>query len=520
MERIAPLVFPILALQMIRAIQLVFLLACCGLSSAQQFELLYDYNNFSNEGSTIKATNNGYIITHPATDITEMRLTTLVSGFNFEGQLEWNVSLTDTSNLYTQLRPNFNIIPIPNQDTYFIASNYTIALPNHTVPCLMKYTSSGEALDTIYINAISAYSVKIVGGIYTQFGIYLIGNIDLYNPSTDLILIKCDTGGNYVWHQNFNQGLVSAPLFIADGGSGILVGGFYYETVNDQTNDYTKQFISRFRYNDGLRLWTSVYSVPQYACYGAVNTVNLPNSNFLFMGNTRAGGGRQPLLGEINRINGDTIWTRTYLHPDTTNWPHNFKRLSNGDYLVVGEAYYDVIPEGWFGVDNVAFMMRLDSGYNLLWKHIYYPEDYAQADWSNAYCRLNDFIENDDGSITALGMVFTYTGDGPQSGFVQDSYLIRVDSEGCNEVGIARLEQTNELNIYPNPANEQLNIQFPHIDKWQVSIYNMQGASVREESANQLLQYSVNIQELPSGIYTVLCKDHKGMVLSEKVVKQ
>jgi len=355
------------------------------------------------------------------------------------------------------------------------------------------------------------------GGVYTDYGIYLVGRSSTNHPDGEITLIKCDQDGNYEWHVFYSQGQLANILFIADCGTGIVVGGRYFQNAADYNNNYSKQFISRFRYNDGLRLWTSVYQVPEYESRGAVNAEVLPNGNYLFAGSKRSATGRQPMVGEINRINGDTLWTRVYLPTDSVYEPYNFKRLSSGEYILVGETRADVIPSfpGWGINDNLAFMMKLDSEYNLLWKRIYYPENYAQAVTSPAYCHLNDFVENDDGGITALGMVFTYTGIGPQSGFVQDSWLMRVDREGCLVSGcavdITEHENEKHLFVYPNPANEQLNIQFPHIDKWKVSIYNMQGALAKEEQYNQLLQYSMDVQELNEGVYILVCSDGENL---------
>lgn len=95
-----------------------------------------------------------------------------------------------------------------------------------------------------------------------------------------------------------------------------------------------------------------------------------------------------------------------------------------------------------------------------------------------------------------------------------------ISSPCCLVVGIDESVTNNKVETFPNPASDRLNIQFPYSEKWHVSIYNMQGALVKEEHANQLLPYSVDIQQLATGIYTILCKDEKGKTFVEKVVRQ
>jgi hypothetical protein len=239
----------------------------------------------------------------------------------------------------------------------------------------------------------------------------------------------------------------------------------------------------------------------------------------------------------LDATTGDTLWTRLYFDPylgydpnnlvnyNSQNRLHGFKKLETGGYIGVGECRHDIMLDSAMGpLDNAAFIMKLDDNFNLMWKRIYVPEGYDELEMSAALCRLNDFVENADGSITALGMVYMYTGTGPQGGYIQDSYMIRVDSLGCLipgcSVGITEFKDLTDLLVYPNPTSSNLTVQLPNNDNWTVRLYNMNGQLVSTEKVNQSSFIQLNIQNMNTGLYTVQAMNSAGRVYSEMVVKE
>jgi len=89
----------------------------------------------------------------------------------------------------------------------------------------------------------------------------------------------------------------------------------------------------------------------------------------------------------------------------------------------------------------------------------------------------------------------------------------------CYYIGIDEYTKS-QVEIFPNPASDIIKLQFSTADRWVIQLVNSQGQLVKEENTSGSLQCTMNLQGLPGGIYTVLCKDNKGTVLSEKVVKQ
>ena len=83
----------------------------------------------------------------------------------------------------------------------------------------------------------------------------------------------------------------------------------------------------------------------------------------------------------------------------------------------------------------------------------------------------------------------------------------------CSEMTVSDLN-SNVLSIYPNPANDVLNISLKNAEIQSVSISNLSGQIVSTtKSAN-----SVNISTLPTGVYVVKVLDNKGKTHVSKVV--
>jgi hypothetical protein len=225
----------------------------------------------------------------------------------------------------------------------------------------------------------------------------------------------------------------------------------------------------------------------------------------------------------LNSDTGDTLWTRVYFESEdydpnnlndfnSLNRIHGFKKLESGGFLGVGECRHEIISGAEDDpLDNAAFLMKLDDEYNLLWKRIYVPEGYAELEQSQAQCQLNDFVENDDGSITALGRVYMYTGSGPQGGYIQDSYLIRVDSMGCLitgcAVGIEEFESSDNMFVYPNPAIGPVTMLLPYIDNWNIDVFDAQGKLVHYQILQQNNKAELEIDRFLSGIYFLRAKN-------------
>jgi hypothetical protein len=112
-------------------------------------------------------------------------------------------------------------------------------------------------------------------------------------------------------------------------------------------------------------------------------------------------------------------------------------------------------------------------------------------------------------SFSAQEVCFTVT---LTNGCNQRDYC---DQEICFEVpdckagvnGTGTSYSSDAISIFPNPAQDQVNIQFPSQGKYDISILNTRGETVRHYTlgANAFTSYPFDVRELPDGVYIIRC---------------
>ncbi len=499
----------------------------------QQFELLYDHYGFSNDGGAISRVDSGFFTTHLAS-YPILGFTTLIAYFDDQGILLWDTSLTSSTEEFSQSNWNTNILDTQNEQEKWVIGNYASQGENGNLPFLQKFNVNGTAMELIILDTLATQSPYTYGGIVNDLGIFIMCRNSANNK---LMIIHCNSEGEYLEHYEYDTDLLFHAQCIVDVGDGFIVGGWNYANQTDANNNDAQQYIRKFSY-DGESQWTNTLAYGDNGNYGAVGIVALDNGNYLFGGTKLIDNiSTQPLIGELDATTGDTLWTKLFFDGEVEYDPnnlstfnsinrlHGFKKLADGGFLGVGECRHDIIPDSAFGpLDNAALMMKLDSEYNLLWKRIFVPEGYAELDASPAQCQLNDFVENEDGSITALGRVYMYTGSGPQGGYIQDSYIIRVDSFGCLidgcEVGMVEHETNQLLSVYPNPTAKAVTIEFPYFDDWRAAIFNANGQLVYQTQIENKIKTTIDLQGLPSGFYMLRCFSGHQADFTHAIIKQ
>jgi ribosomal protein L2 len=97
--------------------------------------------------------------------------------------------------------------------------------------------------------------------------------------------------------------------------------------------------------------------------------------------------------------------------------------------------------------------------------------------------------------------------------------LKQVDNNGnvtLSNIVILYAKQNNlDVMIYPNPAKNKINIQYPeNIKNHQIRLFNMFGQVMLETVAN-----TVDVSNLPLGVYIVNIETERGTI-NQKIIKQ
>lgn len=212
----------------------------------------------------------------------------------------------------------------------------------------------------------------------------------------------------------------------------------------------------------------------------------------------------------------------------------DIKELSDGSFIACGnggETKTELIRGG--------IILKVDSNGNLIWRKYYsaFPDSSANRNIENYLYDIDVF---ESGDIIAVGETR------PTWGIGQRAWILRTDSNGCivdsNWCGWNSIEvepttpkawqAQNELFIYPNPANDVINITFNpfenlKIDNYRIEIYDAIGKThslqviQKETTLFEELKFQVNIKNLISGMYfiRILDKDNKA-ISNGKFVKE
>ena len=97
--------------------------------------------------------------------------------------------------------------------------------------------------------------------------------------------------------------------------------------------------------------------------------------------------------------------------------------------------------------------------------------------------------------------------------------LYRFLSKILDCLSIENNEIDNQLNVYPNPAHDQLNIQCDN-NMQSIEIIDIMGRSVKSVANIDGSTYSLNISNLSNAIYFVKVVDDNNQVLVHKIIKK
>ena len=101
---------------------------------------------------------------------------------------------------------------------------------------------------------------------------------------------------------------------------------------------------------------------------------------------------------------------------------------------------------------------------------------------------------------------------------LSDNPIDSVDVNIINTVSVKELNQTL-ISIYPNPANNYLNINFPNSfsDPFDVNIYDLNGKLVFNQQLFNL-KNTINLNDLKSGFYTYNITNKTSILKEDKLI--
>ena len=290
----------------------------------------------------------------------------------------------------------------------------------------------------------------------------------------DFTFLKTDSFGNVQWDVNMFGCYAVKQCKNGDIiATGIATGGpdYYGATLVDSA---------------GNIIWERSYGNinDPWNYYAASDVVELPDSNFMVVCDDHIPGGWY--LMKLNRINGDTMFTKNYSNVNGLNslCPMVYTSDSN---LAIAYGYY---------------LKKIDLSGNEIWN---------QPLTINSY----EIVGCSDGGIAGAGEIYPSPPNSKVAYYKTDS-LVNI----YNFQGINNLYGHSEVWVYPNPVTTTATMHFKNPQQQHVTltVYDVLGnAVIQKQTVGN--SFTINAASLKSGMYFYTLNAGSGLCKGKLVVE-
>ncbi len=104
------------------------------------------------------------------------------------------------------------------------------------------------------------------------------------------------------------------------------------------------------------------------------------------------------------------------------------------------------------------------------------------------------------------------------AGILRSGFSVTVISH--NSVGVNELKSEIEFNVFPNPANDIVNVSFARIqEEGMIELLDISGKLIVSKSVNGLIKTSIETQSLKAGIYLIRASSQTGKTTKKLIVE-
>ncbi len=334
------------------------------------------------------------------------------------------------------------------------------------------FTDSGRAghfkdfvMDKVTNDYYIAYAVNNTDSLL--IGTQLVKSL---SPAYDFFLAKFNSSGVFQWLEQKTDTVYNSRLMINKlcmDGSNVLLGSQITNGIvfgNDTTNNLN--VLHPYEY------YPYIASVNAQGQGQWVRTVDSQGSSIL-------------TGGIVKKNNGNIAFSGWYSYPGTIGSFTLPASTGNSDYFLAeldaSHNYINAVTLPMSGTNDFPSAMAVDGSDNV-------------------------FI---GGSFGFQGVIngVTYTREGGNA----DAFIVKYGSgTGCT-VGINEMAATaNDVNLYPNPVSDELNLHSSSTMK-RIEVFNSMGQLCMSMEANRALLFKTKTGHLPAGIYVVNIQTEKGM---------
>ncbi|MBK8329667.1 MAG: T9SS type A sorting domain-containing protein [Bacteroidetes bacterium] len=463
----------------------------------------------------------------------------ILSKVNVNGSTLW----TDTVSV-----PGFPQVNVITAKVNIGQNKVYVLFPGYGVPSPAGAIIAIYDLNGNYLNGFNASSLNNVW----SYGVYGIheksnGNIlayysygDQFTTNDTMYVKEFSANFSTVWELKYPVSKLTwyCPTLLEANGN------YYFTYTNDSIvagSHYLKSYTRKVD-NNGTVMWTNMIENVANRCMK-----KLPNGDIIIAGNNNPAGS---ILGNntgdakttrLNDANGDTLWTRSYNGINNEREDVNGLEVDqlNNIYVVGTEDIHDYTP-----MVNKGYLQKYNSAGQLQFDHKIPSTSSTMGVYLDALSNLNTLSILGSGTIhlkkvlatngTTIDSLSTTAGyamgkSATTNNAGDDVFFTYSEGHcGANHLEVLRfctkaicnnpdevgdLIDLKAIQVYPNPATEQLLIEIPAIvdskKNLNVRVFDMLGQLKIVKSfntTNSASILSIELSTLSSGMYVVQCE--------------
>jgi hypothetical protein len=291
----------------------------------------------------------------------------------------------------------------------------------------------------------------------------------------DYWIVKTDVNGVLEWQKSIGGDGDDKPWAIKQTpDNGYIIVGRASEAVGDVTNNYGSYDFWVVKIDStGNILWDKNYGGTESDCAYDVSLV--ADGGYIVVGYTKSNdidvtgyhGGRDIWLIKID-ASGVLEWQKSLggTEDDSSN---SLDITSDGGIIVGGysESNDGDVTENKGGKD--AWIVKLDSNANILWEKSY---------GGSGNDRATKILQTGTGSFVFSGNTESIDGDVTDNNGDLDFWIVNLN----NFASVDSKKLSENIELFPNPTADYLNISSKNLSIQKVCIYNTIGKKIKEET--------------------------------------
>lgn len=309
----------------------------------------------------------------------------------------------------------------------------------------------------------------------------------------DVLLMKVNIYGDTLWTKTYGgAGDDSGNSIQQTSDNGYIISGWTYSFGAGNCDAYLIK-----TNENGDTLWTKTYGTAESDYGGPV--IQTDDGGYMISGSIlNSGSSGMDLYLIRTDLNGDTLWTKTYMNP---GWESatSMVKTTDDNYLIL--CKYN--ESG--GYEDI-YMRKIDQNGNTLWTNVY-----GESGNDGGYCIKN----TSDNGFVVTGTLYSYA----NGSF--DIYLLKTDENGLLLGTEQNYDNTFSGKIFPNPNNGKFSIEFDNVASHFsiVEIFNTNSQIIYKRNFDNNTDHTmkIDLSNYPKGVYYLKVLYDKTVVI-EKII--